>query len=216
MTDQILSILDDEPEDRELVKKTGDVLSEAQGLAIQTDEQFHYAGDVLRTIKGLQKEIDEYFEPMISKAHAAHKAALDAKKVQSEPLLKAERIIKGKVVQYHDEQERIRREEERRRQEELRKQEEEKRLQEAIDTGDESVLDEPVMVPEVQLEDTTKHEGIAYQEVWKFRVVDKAKVPEEYKVIDEVKVRGVVRATKGKINIPGIEAYADKIAKVRT
>jgi len=216
MTDQIISILDDEPEDRELAKKTGNVLYDAQSLAIQNDKQFHYASDILRTIKGLQREIDEYFEPIIRKTHEAHKAALNAKKVQSEPLIKAERIIKSKVTTYHEARERVRREEERRRNEELRKKEEERVLQEAIETGDESVLEEPVTILEVKVEDTTRHEGISYSLIWKFRVLDKEKVPEEYKIVDEKKVSQVVRAMKENTNIPGIEAYSEKIVRAST
>ena len=85
------------------------------------------------------------------------------KKKQSEPVEQAERIIKQKIAKYHTEQEQKRLEEQRKRQEGLRKQEEEKRLKEAEETGDESILEEPIVVPEIKLEDTTKHEGISYQ-----------------------------------------------------
>ena len=47
--------------------------------------------------------------------------------------------------------------------------------------------------------------GISYRDVWKFRVVNAALVPNDYKVIDEVKISGVVRATKGTLQIPGIK-----------
>jgi len=218
MADPLISIIDESIEEKtheskEIVKKTGSVLHEATGLVIQSDEQFHQANDMLKLIKGLQKEIDEYFDPAIRKAHETHREIINEKKRQSDPLVRAERIIKSKIVSWHEEQERVRREEERRRNEELRKKEEERVLQEAIETGDESVLEEPVMVPEVKVEDTTKHEGISYSLIWKFRVVDKEKVPEEYKIVDEKKVGQVVRAMKENTNIPGIEAYSEKIVR---
>lgn len=218
MSDSLISIMNEDTEEKKnerkkLIKKTGNVYEEAKALVIQDDDQFHVASDILQAIKGLQKEIDAHYDPAIKKAHDAHKAILEAKKKQSEPLKQAERILKSKIVTYHDEQERIRREEERKRQEELRKQEEERRLNEAIETGDESALEEPVVVPEVKVEDTTKHKGISYSTIWKFRVKDKSKVPEEYKIIDEVKVGQVVRAMKENTSIPGIEAYPEKIAR---
>jgi hypothetical protein len=218
VSDPLISIMNEDTEERkresrELVKKTGNILNEAKVLVIEDDEKFHFASDILQAIKGLQKEIDAHYDPAIKKAHETHKAILEAKKKQSEPLKQAERILKSKIVQYHDEQAQKRQEEERKRQEELRKKEEERRLNEAIETGDESVLEEPVVIPEVKIEDTTKHKGISYSTIWKFRVVDKAKVPEEYKIIDEVKVGQVVRAMKENTSIPGIEAYPEKIAR---
>jgi len=218
MADPLISIMDESiegktHESKEIVKKTGNVLQEATALVIQSDMQFHSANDLLKLIKGLQKEIDEYFDPAIKKAHETHKEIINAKKKQSEPLVKAERIIKSKVVSWHEEREKERREEERRRNEELRKKEEERALQEAIETGDESILEEPIPVPEVKIEDTTKHEGINYSTIWQFRVIDTEKVPEEYKIVDEKKVGQVVRAMKENTNIPGIEAYSEKIVR---
>jgi len=214
MSDTLIPIMDEETEEKKsIAQEAGLIVQDATALSIQNDEQFHSASSMLREIKRVQKEVDEYFDPAIKKAYETHKAILDAKKKQSEPLKKAERIIKSKVNEYHAEQERIRWEEERKRQEELRKQEEERRLKEAVDTGDETILDEPIVVPTVKLEDTTKHEGISYSEIWKFKVVDISKVPAEYKVVDEKKVNQVVRAMKGNTNIPGIEVYAEKVVR---
>lgn len=204
-----------EGDKQELSEKTDLVLSDVKTLTIKTDEQFQNAANFLKTIKAIQKEIDDYFDPAIRKAHEAHKEILNAKKKQSEPLQQAERILKSKISQYHAEEERKRLEEQRRIEEEARKKAEERRLNEAIETGDDSILDEPIIVPQVQVKDTTKTEGISYQDNWKFRVIDKKKVPEEYKMIDEKKIGQVVRAMKEKTNIPGIEVYPEKIVKAK-
>jgi len=50
--------------------------------------------------------------------------------------------------------------------------------------------------------------------IWKFEVVDKALVPEDYKQVDMVKVGSVVRATKGTIAIPGIRIFSEDTLKV--
>ena len=215
MPDPLISIMNDDTEDRkresrEFVKKTGNIYEEAKALIIKDDDQFHVASDILQAIKGLQKKIDDHYDPAIKKAHEAHKAILEAKNKQNEPLKQAERILKSKIVKYHDEQERIRHEEERKRQEELRKREEERRLNEAIETDDESLFEEPIAVPEVKIEDTTAHKGISYSTVWKFRVIDKKKIPEEYKICDMIKLNQVARAQKENTNIPGGEAYPDR------
>lgn len=202
-------------ENRDLIKKTDNILHEAKGFIIKTGEQFHLANDILITIKSLQKEVNQYFDPVIKKVHEAHKSILDAKKKQSEPLKQAEKIIKSKVLKYHEEQERIRREEELKRQEMLRKQEEERLLEVAIENDDETILDETIPTPKIEVEDTTRHEGISYSLIWRFRIVDKAKVPDEYKIIDESKIRRIVQTMKEDTKIAGIEVYQDKIVKAR-
>jgi len=198
--------------DDKLSQKKDVIVRDAQTIIIKNDEQLHRAADLLKSIKSLQKQINKCFDPSIKAAHDAHKEILEAKKRQSEPLKKAEKIIKPKIAQYQDEQEHIRREAERKLQEELRKKEEEKLLKEAI--GNEAVLDEPVVVPVVKMEDTTKHEGISRVTEWHWRLKDFSIVPEEYKMLDEVKLNRVVRAMENNISIPGIEIYSEK--KIRS
>jgi len=216
MSDSLIPIMDEETEEQgEITKESGLIVQKAIALKVENDEQLHFAYDLNKKIKLVEKRVNKYFDPSIKKAHETWKSNLAMKKKQSEPLKRAEKIIKSKTTLYHEEQERIRWEEERKRQEELRKQEEEYRLKEAVETGDESVLDEPIVVPVVKMEDTTKHEGVSYSKKWKARVVDFSKVPDEYKIINQVKINQIATATKGKINIPGIEVYAEKIERIK-
>jgi len=199
----------------------------AKALIITDSPTYVQAGDFLKGIKSLRKEIDAAFDPIITKAHAAHKEAVSQKQRAEAPLAEAERILKGGLIAWDTEQERIRREEERRLQEEARKQEEQRRMDEAaaleaqaVETGDSQMMAEaqeliaaPVVAPVVIVPKSTPVvSGISYREVWKFRVVNAGLVPDAYKVIDEVKIGGVVRAMKGNTQIPGIQVYAEKVA----
>jgi len=194
-----------------------------QARAIKVVDAMSYtkAGEILITIKGLRKEIDETFDPIIKKAHEAHKEAIDQKKKVDAPLVEAENIIKPALATYDREQERLRKAEEERQREIARKAEEERRLQEALQAEKEgkreeaqAIIEEPVYVPPVVIERTTpKVSGISMQKVWKFRVVDQAQIPREYMVPDLVKIGGVARATKGSIQIPGVEIYSEDIVK---
>lgn len=204
-----------EEDTKEIVQESSDILSDAKALVIQDDDKFHFVNDLLKAIKGIRNKIDEYFDPAIKKTHAAWKENIAMKKKQSEPVEQAERIIKNKIAEYHTKRDQERMEEERRRQDILWKQEEERKLAEAIETGDETILDEPVIVPEVKIEDTTKHEGVSFSLIWKFRIINKEKVPEEYKIVDEKRVGQIVRANKAKTSIPGIEVYSEKSTRVR-
>ena len=98
------------------------------------------ANDFFLTIKALRKKIADTFDPIISKAHAAHKEALNQKAIVEAPLIVAEKYLNGQVTGYKMEQDRIRaEEEEKNRQEairieaERRQKEEDERLAKAAE-----------------------------------------------------------------------------------
>lgn len=72
---------------------------------------------------------------------------------------------------------------------------------------DKAAAEEAKLEPVVVVPEKAKFEDTGIRHNWKFRVVDAAAVPPEYKVVDEVKVGRVVRAASGQISIPGIEIY---------
>lgn len=58
--------------------------------------------------------------------------------------------------------------------------------------------------------------GISTKKVYKFEIVDKSKVPDEYKIIDEKRIRGVVNALKDDANIPGVRVYTESAMSARS
>jgi len=54
---------------------------------------------------------------------------------------------------------------------------------------------------------TPKIKGVSTPKVWDFEITDASKVPDQYKTIDEKKIRGVVKALKADANIPGVRVY---------
>jgi dGTP triphosphohydrolase len=70
------------------------------------------ANDFYLVIKGLRKKIADTFDPIIYKAHAAHKEALTQKSLIEASLVTAEKYLNGQVTAYHQEIEKKRREEE--------------------------------------------------------------------------------------------------------
>lgn len=203
----------------------------AGALTIQSPESYTEAGEMLKDIKALRKEVDAAFDPIIAAAHAAHREACSQKKRAETPLAEAEQILKRGLITYDTEQEQIRRGEERRLQELARQEEEVRRLDEAaalereasaavnlmegyqLRREAEALLEQPIVAPVVTVERSTpKIAGLSYREVWRYRIVDATQIPREYLAVDEQKIAGVVRATKGTITIPGVEAYPDKVA----
>lgn len=90
----------------------------------------------------------------------------------------------------------------------------EKRAEAAIAKGDTvkaAVLEEraeavvaPIIPP------VPKAEGISTREVWRFTVVDFDAIPRQYLIPDEKQIGAIVRASKAKTNIPGIEVYSEE------
>ena len=69
-----------------------------------------------------------------------------------------------------------------------------------------------IVIPQTE----TKVEGISkLRKVWKFRVTDASKVPDQYKKVDEVRLGQVVRATKGTMEIAGVEIYSEDTVSAR-
>jgi hypothetical protein len=206
-------------EANEIQERALTVPEQAKAIIIITNEDYTRAGEILLTIKDIRKEIDATFDPIIKKAHEAHKEAVAQKKKIDAPLIEAEGIIKPRISDYLAEQERIRRAEENRLREIARKEEEERQLMEAIaaeQAGETeeaaAIINEPVYVaPVVVPKSVPKIQGVSTQKRWTFRVVDPSKVPREYLAVDEQKIGAVVRALKDQCKINGVEVYSEDI-----
>jgi hypothetical protein len=81
-------------------KRVTPVTQEAGALVIKSAEQKGLAVDKIRIIKALRKEVEDTFNPIIEKAHSAHKEAVSQRKKFTDPLDEAERIIKRKIGDY--------------------------------------------------------------------------------------------------------------------
>ena len=145
-----------------------------------------------------------------------------------DPALKAEQLIKSKLVIYTDTQERIRKEQE----DKLRRQAEaeerrkkkalEDRAKKAEENGDPEKADKlrdkaeevrveaPVIAPRVE---TPK--GISYKDSWYAVVVDKDKMLLQYLIPDMALLNKLAQATKGKLPVAGVEFKSKKIVEGR-
>lgn len=194
---------------------------------ITTHEEYVGCASHLKLVKAYQKRVTEFFSPHKARALAAHRGLCDEERNALERANADEVSCKAVMVQWDNEQERLRKLEEARLAEAARQQQERDQLElaaelesEAHRTGDFDLLQEatavlelPVSTPTIFVQKATpKVAGISYREVWKFRVTDPAKVPREYLSVDEVKIGGVVRALKNAAQIPGVEVYREKTA----
>ena len=191
----------------------------AKQLTIKTPYDYTVAGEFVKAIGALKKEVEESFRPQILQAHNLHKSLIREMDRHLEPLQIASLTVRRLMISWDAHQELLRREEELLLQELARKAEEEAQLAAALEAEAngqkeeaEAIMDEPVYVPPIIVKkDVPKVAGVVFRTIWKWRLNDIKKVPDDYKILDEVKIGAVVRARKqvGEV-IPGIEAYSEK------
>jgi len=206
------------PDTKEIRTLAEATLKAAHDIVIKDDPSYTAAGAFLGALKGREKSIDSVLDPFVKNNYDAWQGALALKAQHLGPVKEAEGIVKAKIKVYRIEAEKRNREEEARLREEARKADDDERLrraEELLAAGrPEDVLallegthEAPMIVAHKAL---PKVGGFVAREVWKYRITDLTKIPREYLVPDEAKIGKVVRATEGKIEIPGIEAYSEE------
>lgn len=167
-------------------------------------------------LKLLEKEVDLAYDEHIEAAHKAHKSLVAKKKNYAEPIMAAYRIAKGKLIALFDRDKAIADQEAAIARAKAKRDAEDEalaRAARAAEFGDDKTADEiitaPVIVAPVQVAAPVKTATVL-QTRWKYKITNAALIPREYLVPDETKIGGVVRATKGSIAIPGVEAYSER------
>lgn len=194
--------------------------AEALRMVVASDEDFAQAGEASKEVKRMQKKVTEYWEPLRVSAKKTYDDVLARKKEMISPLESAEKILKGKMAAYTNEQKRKRRE----REEAMRRfaqAEVERKLEEAsrAEAAGDAVGAEYAMAEAEVMDDVAKGgkigaampkaAGVSTSKAWKITSIDISQVPVEIagaiiRPVDEKAVMALIKATKGSIKIPGI------------
>lgn len=203
-----------------LTQQVTDIEFQAESFIIQTDDDYAAAGEFGKLLKEKAAVVTSFFKPMKDSAYQAHRAVCDREKAMLLPLKKAEATIKKTMGEYLMEQERKRREAEeaaRRAAEEER----ERKLREAAaleaagdKDGAEAAITEAVVMDEAASYSAPaiskpKVSGVSTSKDWEITGIDPKVVPlvfsgVELRPVDQSAVMRLIRASKGKIEIPGI------------
>jgi len=194
-------------EARGYFKQAEMLLKYAESRVITTVEDIKLANDDLSIISKLKKMMEgkkrKYLEPLKIQTEAIR----DTYNYLMAPILEADKITRGKMLDYDKEQKRIRQE-----QEEINRKRSEAAEAEMRLRGE---LTEPVNLVEVVSEAPRRVEtemgSTGQRDNWKYEVVDFTLVPDDYKMINAGVLTPVVKASKGKITIPGIRIYNEPI-----
>ena len=213
-----------EPEITDLQASSGDIVAHASMLVVKDDATRRQGAEILMEVKKFSDMVKSRFKAPVELAFKAHRSMTALRDSVLNPFTEAEKTIKRKISTYEMEVESKRREEA----EKLRKEAEQKakaeqmaKAQDQMDKGDlagcQKTLDAPIVPVVVRCETKApeKINGLSFREDWKFEIMDESLIPREYLMVDEVKIRKMVKALQASTNIPGIRVYAEKTPIVK-
>lgn len=182
----------------------------AKSRVIATPNDIKVATEDLSIIARLKKAMEEKRKEYTSPLQDQVKAINETYKMLMQPVEVADTTTRNKILAYNKEQEDRRREQERINAQKLEVAEAERRL-----NGKPSEPVELVEVsPDVPKTVSTDLGATSQRDNWKWEVVDFSLVPDDYKMINSGTLTPVVKASKGKITIPGIRIFNDPIISV--
>jgi len=214
----------------EIQSEVAPVVAQANGLIVTDAGQYESAAGFLKLVKSAQRRVKEHFEPMKTAAHAAHAAVCTRERETLDPLAAAEKTVKGRMITWHQEQERIRLAEERRLQAEAeaRARKERERLEREAaklktDELREQRMEEAqqVVAPAVHVAPVAPAvKGQSIRKTWRAKVTDpQAAIAavmqwpdwQAYVTINEGEFNRFAARTKGQVPVPGVEFTEDSI-----
>jgi len=207
-----LAVLDDGKKNR-FSESGGKFLVLAQGMPIESDEDFQHADKLVTQGKDYIKGVKELLDPHVKRAHEAHRELSGDRNALVQPFEKATKLLGDKMAKYNYERE-LEKQKERNDAIEKAKAEQdvacEAQAKELEDAGEkeaaQAVLEMKETAVSVQVDKSSDHlmSNTKFKTDWISSVIDPESVPRQYLMIDEAKIQRVARAMKGNIKIAGV------------
>lgn len=206
------------------------IYEQAQLLNINNPTDYDGAAAFTKQVKSLSNRIKDYWEPLKKSARASWQSLVDREKELLTPLDKAEAEVKAKMAAY---QRKVQEEERAARllAEKLAREEAERLLQQAAEAAEKgNQMESEILLaqaetvesiqPAVQIQRPTAT-GISTRTMYKARIINEKQVPVEVagvviRPVDLSAINKLAQASKGKLQIPGIEIYSEDSVSVRT
>lgn len=183
------------------------IVQQAEARVVLSDADVHEATGEIALIAGLKKAFEEKRREYTVPLNGYLKDINAVFKEYTDPLDRADKMTREKVLAYRAEQERQRQEQER-----INRLREEAAQAEMRLKGE---LTEPVNLVEVAPTQPAHYRTVAGDlgktMVWRFEVVDFSLLPDDYKLPDMVKIRRVVIAGA---TIPGVHSWKEESLRV--
>lgn len=169
--------------EKELKKEVYRIVKASSEIVIMSKEDNEFCSELLKKVLTVKKAVLDYWREPVEKAYNLHRELTKRRNEMVNPLEKSEKILKSKMAEFLM----LTRK---------KAEEEEKKLREEAEKEGLKV--------QVKLPDT-KAERQVVKTMWEVEVVDKSKVPEEYKIVDIPRLRKVAQTFKGEKQVPGIK-----------
>lgn len=202
-----------QPDTTEIEAQGYGIVDAANTFSIVDSPTYEEAGVFSRLRKTRRNAIVALFKEPVDHAFKAHRAMTKMRNDLDMPEKIALGIINQKMINYTNEQERIRRAEEQRLREIAQQEAEDRQLAEAerlekageVEAAEQVIEAPPVVhVPIVESE-VPKIKGVSMRTTWKARVINVAAVPREWMIPNQQSLDAFARSTKGNSTIPGVE-----------
>lgn len=207
-------------DEQQLERQVTDIEFMAESFIVETEDEYAAAGEFGKMLKQKAAEVTGFFKPMKDSAYQAHKAVCDREKAMLSPLRNAERTIKATMGTYLMEQERKCREAEEAARQAAEKERERKLAEAQVleaagdNDGAEAAMLEAVVMDEaasysISSNASPKVSGISTSKDWEITGVDSKTVPVnlsgiELRPVDQAAVMRLIRASRGRVEIPGV------------
>lgn len=221
------------PDQEYLDSASNGMLAIATSFAIDSPEMYTAADEQLKLIKQAIKDCEAQRTELVAPLNVAVKRINDIFRSTKERMEAAAKKLSGLMLEYQA-AERLKAENERRRLEELQREKQERQRLEAERLTNEAmgkVGEERMQTLEQarELEMNAEQQAPIVVEMaipkatsshvrtnWTFEITDISLIPREYLVVDEKKIRSIVKAMQSATKIPGVRAYEEKTIAVRT
>lgn len=206
------------------------VRSEIAALAVTDQKSYDLAIEKRTAAKHWLKHAEDWFDGIQKPAYDAYKNILNQRKLVCEPTEAAIKQINRALVDWDQEQERIRREEQRRLEAEARRKAEEERLEQAAEMEQQgadaesvnAVLDAPIEIVDRPVAAPTyeKSSAVVYRDNWSGECFDlyklvQAVAKDKSKIgllqVNQTALNQMAKALKDTMSIPGCRAINNKV-----
>ena len=193
------------------------MLKKAEAIVILNQSQYESANDVMKVVKTKYKELDTKRKEITKPLDQAKNAVMDLFRQPLELLKQAEATIKKLMIDYADEQDRLRREEQRKLEAKARAEEDRKRkeleerakkwaakgkegkAEELLEQAEEVEVVAPVVAVKIE-----KVKGVSYSYTYSVDTADINQVPREHMLINYPSLNRLAQLTKGMAKVNGV------------
>lgn len=169
-----------------------EAMKELSDFSIETASDLQTAAELLNDVVGRKTRINERLAEITKPMRQAEKSVRDLFRPVQDAMEEAETWLKGRIDSA-------------RKAIEARNRDLLEQSRAAVANGDLPLV--AALTSELQPPSTP--DGVQFRSRWTFEIVDESQVPREFLRVDEKAIRAAVKASKGKIEIPGVRVYED-------